>query len=244
MPCLNEIQALHWLLPRIPSGLDVIVVDNGSCDGSADYARSRGVHVIEHREPREAGRCVELGVSAALTDVVCVMDCDGTIDPCDIIPLIQQITLDRVDFVVGARLVGPSGRRRGPLLTSRIRDSWARRATPGWFFPDLGSVRAFRRSALYSAGRSFHPQFAWNLDITLYAAEQLPRARLGWIAVPYRDRLGRSKIAGSFFGRPRAARQHALLLASISWTRFAGRVVRTRARRPGWAAHGATSSGW
>ena len=45
LPCLNEIEALPWVLARIPDGMSALVVDNGSTDGSAEYAAAAGVRV-------------------------------------------------------------------------------------------------------------------------------------------------------------------------------------------------------
>lgn len=46
LPCLDEAEALPWVLDRIPPGWRAIVVDNGSTDGSADIARALGAHVV------------------------------------------------------------------------------------------------------------------------------------------------------------------------------------------------------
>jgi glycosyltransferase involved in cell wall biosynthesis len=46
LPCLNEAEALGWVLGRIPPGVRPIVVDNGSTDGSADIARDHGAQVV------------------------------------------------------------------------------------------------------------------------------------------------------------------------------------------------------
>ncbi|MEU5211605.1 glycosyltransferase [Streptomyces sp. NPDC020742] len=46
LPCLNEAQALPWVLDRIPPGWRAIVVDNGSTDGSPEIARSLGAYVV------------------------------------------------------------------------------------------------------------------------------------------------------------------------------------------------------
>ncbi|MDP9433367.1 MAG: glycosyltransferase, partial [Actinomycetota bacterium] len=46
LPCLDEAQALPWVLGRMPPGYRAIVADNGSTDGSADVARSYGATVV------------------------------------------------------------------------------------------------------------------------------------------------------------------------------------------------------
>ena len=54
LPCLNEIDALPWVLARIPDGMSALVVDNGSTDGSAEFAAAAGVRVV-HAEQRGYG---------------------------------------------------------------------------------------------------------------------------------------------------------------------------------------------
>ena len=49
LPCLNEIEALPWVLARIPPGMSALVVDNGSTDGSAELAARAGVRVVHAR---------------------------------------------------------------------------------------------------------------------------------------------------------------------------------------------------
>ncbi|KPC86361.1 glycosyltransferase, partial [Streptomyces sp. NRRL WC-3753] len=54
LPCLDEAEALPWVLGRLPEGWRAIVVDNGSTDGSADLARSLGATVV-HESRRGFG---------------------------------------------------------------------------------------------------------------------------------------------------------------------------------------------
>ena len=47
LPCLNEIEALAWVLERIPPGMSALVVDNGSTDGSVEFATRAGARVVQ-----------------------------------------------------------------------------------------------------------------------------------------------------------------------------------------------------
>ncbi|MEU2881014.1 glycosyltransferase family 2 protein, partial [Streptomyces sp. NPDC007070] len=80
LPCLDEAEALPWVLGRIPAGWRAIVVDNGSTDGSADLARALGAHVV-HEPRRGFGAACHAGLTAASADVVCFCDCDASLDP-------------------------------------------------------------------------------------------------------------------------------------------------------------------
>jgi glycosyltransferase involved in cell wall biosynthesis len=69
LPCLNEAQALPWILERMPAGYRAIVVDNGSTDGSADLARRLGAHVV-HESRRGFGAAAHAGLLAATAPIL------------------------------------------------------------------------------------------------------------------------------------------------------------------------------
>uniref|UniRef100_UPI000A98EE47 glycosyltransferase family 2 protein n=1 Tax=Streptomyces acidiscabies TaxID=42234 RepID=UPI000A98EE47 len=108
LPCLDEAEALPWVLERIPSGWRAIVVDNGSTDGSPDIARALGAHVV-HESRRGFGAACHAGLTAATADVVCFCDCDASLDP-GLLPRVAGPVLD------GTADHGPSHpAARGPL---------------------------------------------------------------------------------------------------------------------------------
>ena len=80
MPCLDEAEALPWVLGRMPSWARAIVADNGSGDGSADIARSLGATVIDV-SARGYGSACHAGLEAATADLVAFMDADASLDP-------------------------------------------------------------------------------------------------------------------------------------------------------------------
>ena len=67
LPCLNEAEALAWVLGRMPLGVRPIVVDNGSTDNSAEIARDHGAYVVQalQRGARVQGRGGVAGLRAA-----------------------------------------------------------------------------------------------------------------------------------------------------------------------------------
>src|SRR5215218_6642949 len=83
LPVLDEADAIPWVLGRMPAGYRPIVVDNGSADGSGAVARTMGAQVVD--APRRGfGAACWAGLTHASADVVCFMDCDGSLDPADL----------------------------------------------------------------------------------------------------------------------------------------------------------------
>ncbi|MEV6527372.1 glycosyltransferase, partial [Longispora sp. NPDC051575] len=75
LPCLDEAEALPWVLTRLPAGYRAIVADNGSTDGSALLAAEYGACVV-HVPRRGFGAAAHAGLEAATSEVVCFLDAD------------------------------------------------------------------------------------------------------------------------------------------------------------------------
>jgi glycosyltransferase involved in cell wall biosynthesis len=199
LPVLNEATALPWVLGRMPDGYRPIVVDNGSTDGSARIAASLGAAVIS--EPRRGfGAACFAGLSASTDDVVCFMDADGSLDPRDLPVVAGPIVEEGADLVLGARVA----RRRAWPLHARLGNgaiAWELRRRTGVSLRDIGPMRAARRIDLLALELGDR-RFGWPLEMVLAAL------RAGWhvvdVPVPYRPRVGRSKVTGTVRGTARA----------------------------------------
>ncbi|MGA8462640.1 MAG: glycosyltransferase family 2 protein, partial [Trebonia sp.] len=102
LPCLNEAGALPWLLTRMPAGYRPIVADNGSTDGSARIAAGHGATVVDVPQ-RGFGAACHAGLLAATSDLVCVMDADGSFDPQDLEIVSSPVRNGTVDLMLGRR---------------------------------------------------------------------------------------------------------------------------------------------
>jgi glycosyltransferase involved in cell wall biosynthesis len=196
LPCLNEAASLPGLLAAMPDGYRPLVVDNNSTDDTAEVARQNGAEVVT--EPRPGyGAAVHAGIVAATTPMVAVIDADGSLDPRDLPPLVDE--LDRgADMAVGRRR--PAQHVRWPwharLGTAAV--CWRLRSRYGLRVHDIAPMRVARRDALLNLGvtdrRSGYP-----LELLVRAAQA------GWTVaerdVAYRPRTGgKSKVSGSMRG--------------------------------------------
>jgi glycosyltransferase involved in cell wall biosynthesis len=202
LPVLDEREALPWVLERMPTGFDPIVVDNGSRDGSGALAARLGARVVRE-DARGFGAACFAGLVAARADVVCFMDCDASLDPGDLPRVVEA--LSAADLVLGARAGAWSLHAR---LANRALAFELRRRT-GARLTDLGPMRAARREPLLALGLRDR-RFGWPLEMVLRAAAA------GWtiteVPVGYRPRAGRSKVTGTVRGTARAVRDMAAVL--------------------------------
>ena len=209
LPCLDEADALPWILGRMPAGFRSLVIDNGSTDGSAQLAADLGATVV-HAERRGYGAACHVGLAAATAPLVAVMDADASLDPAQLPDVITPLVRGEADLVVGVRRV--TQRRAQPWALRLANAELARRVRrrTGLSLRDIGPMRAARREALL------------GLDIqdrrSGYPVETVVRAAdAGWrvaaVDTDYLLRRGRSKVTGTPLGAWRAVRDISTVLA-------------------------------
>ena len=196
LPVLDEAQAIPWVLQRMPDGFTPIVVDNGSVDGSAEIATGVGANVVN--EPlRGFGSACFAGLLAAADEVVCFMDCDGSLDPADLVSVAAAVRNGAADLVLGARVVeANAGWPLHARLANRVLAFEVRRRT-GVRLRDIGPMRAARREQLLALGLRDR-RSGWPLEMVLAAARA--RWRIREVPVTYTARQGRSKVTGTVRG--------------------------------------------
>jgi glycosyltransferase involved in cell wall biosynthesis len=207
LPVLDEREAIPWVLDRMPAGFVPVVVDNGSSDGSGELAARLGALVV--REPRRGfGAACWAGLSAAGADVVCFMDCDGSLDPRQLPRVADPVARGTADLVLGAR-VAARGAWPAHARLANAALAWELRRRAAAPLRDLGPMRAAHRRELLSLGIRDRG-FGWPLEMVLRAAAA------GWrideVAVDYLPRAGRSKVTGTVRGTVRAVRDMAAVL--------------------------------
>jgi glycosyltransferase involved in cell wall biosynthesis len=201
LPVLDEAAAIPGVLASIPTTWNVIVVDNGSTDGSAAVARAGGARVVD--EPRRGfGAACFAGLCATESDVVAFMDCDGSLDGHDLVRVAQPVVDGHCDLVLGARIAEGGAWPWHLRVANRYLARAVRRRT-GAQLTDLGPMRAARRAGLLGLHLRDR-RFGWPLEMVLRAGAA------GWrideVPVAYDRRIGRSKVTGTVRGSLRAAR--------------------------------------
>ncbi len=195
----------------MPDEFEVVVVDNGSTDATAQVARHHGARVVHEPQPGY-GAAVHAGLLAADREYVAVMDGDGSLDPADLLPLLDDVAAGRATMAVGRRR--PVERGVWPWharLGNRLVLAWLRRRL-GVEVHDIAPIRVCRRVDLLELGvrdRRFG-----------YPVELLQRAsRAGWriterdVGYSARAEGTRSKVSGSVIGTARTARDFWRVLA-------------------------------
>lgn len=195
IPVLNEAEALPGVLAGLASGpaSEVVVVDGGSADGSAELARALGARVVIETR-RGYGRACAAGAAAAAADVIVFLDGDGSDDPAALPALLEPVLAGRAALALGARTRPEPGalllhQRLGNRLVAGLL-----RLVHGVSVRDVPPMRAIRRDAL-EALALVEQTYGWPTEMIVKAARSgLPIVE---VEVPCRARRGgESKIAG------------------------------------------------
>ncbi|PYI64634.1 glycosyltransferase [Arthrobacter livingstonensis] len=209
LPCLDEAGALPWVVAALPSGYRAIVVDNGSTDGSADVARRLGATVV-HEPRRGFGAAAHTGLLAATAEFVAFCDCDGSLDPAALAPMLELVKSGDADLVLGARKP-EHGSWPVHARAANAWLAWRLRRITGVAVTDLGPLRLARRDALLALGlvdrRSGYP-------LEMFLAGHQAGWRILEIPVAYLPRVGKSKVSGTVRGTLTAVADMSAQLAS------------------------------
>ena len=204
IPALNEEEPIADVVrevaaTKIPA--DIIVVDNGSTDRTAERARKAGAKVVAEPTRGYGGACMA-GIRALSRecDVVVFIDGDGSDCPELMNQLVDPIAAGTHDFVIGSRTRGqrePGSMNFQQILAGRIA-GLVLRLLYGVRYTDMCPFRAIRRDALEKLGMR-EPTYGWNLEMQMKAARS--GLRILEIPVNHRRRAGgESKVSGTLRG--------------------------------------------
>jgi dolichol-phosphate hexosyltransferase len=194
IPCLNEEQGIEKVLRRMPAFIDeVIVVDNGSTDGTSTVAESLGAKVIRE-EVRGYGRAYKRGFKQATGDVIITLDGDHSY-PVDAISYLLEAFLHlEADFLNASRF--PVRDRHamsfkhkfGNLVLSVAMSILYLR----WVRDSQSGMWVFRRSILEEMDLT-SDGMAFSEEIKIEALKN-PRVRFRELSIQYSSRLGEIKL--------------------------------------------------
>ncbi len=194
LPAFNEEAAIAPVIDAIRAlsgNPEVIVVDDGSTDKTADIARQHGANVVRHPGNAGYGKSVMDGINVARNDIIVITDADGTY-PIERIPEFVAKIEEGFDMAVGAR----SGKAyRGTFLKmpARIALKALVEFVTGRHIPDINSgLRSFRKSVVTPYFPHLCQGFSFTTTITLIY--MLTGKIVNYVPIAYHKRVGSSKV--------------------------------------------------
>jgi glycosyltransferase involved in cell wall biosynthesis len=197
VPAFNEREAIGQVLDKVTHWMsedgvmyEVIVVDDGSTDGTGEMVRAKGVHLIRHPANKGYGAALKSGIRQAQHPLLAIIDGDGTY-PADALSQLLGC-MDEYDMAVGARIGEhvkiPFLRRPAKWFLKKLADYLS-----GSNIPDLNSgLRVFRRELATRFFGICPDGFSFTTTITLAALTNGYRVK--FLPINYYKRTGQSSI--------------------------------------------------
>jgi glycosyltransferase involved in cell wall biosynthesis len=223
---LNEEAAIAGVVSSVPKNIadEIVVVDNGSTDLTAQLAAASGARVVLEPIPGY-GRAFRAGLRSTSPEceIVVFLDGDGSDCPEMMDRLVTPIIEGKADFVIGSRTRG--NREAASMIFHQVLAGYmigfVLRIFYGVHSTDMGPFRAIRRDTLDRLGLR-EETYGWPLEMQLRAAQA--RVRTIEVPVDYRRRAGgHSKIAGTVRGSVLAATRILVTLARFAIERVSVR---------------------
>lgn len=199
LPAFNEQGAMAGTIAELAAMLEkaqltpfeILVVDDGSTDGTGQEAEAAGARLISHPQNIGYGRSLKDGITAARYDIIVICDADGSY-PAEEIPRMVAEHRRGIQMVVGARRA--VGHREGPFKSMlRFVLKSLVEFTAGRHIPDVNSgLRVFSRAEVMPYFRHLSDRFSFTTSQTL--AYLLSHCSVVYLPIVYRPRIGKSKV--------------------------------------------------
>jgi len=204
IPALDEAQSIARVVeglraqPLLASG-EIIVVDNGSTDGTAEIARGAGARVVSEERRGYGYACLAGVLAAREAEVIVLLDGDAADDPDDLPRVLEPLLAGEADLVVGSRALGR--RARGSMTWQQIFGNrlatFLMRSLYGVRVSDVGPFRAIRREDLLALGMR-EMTYGWPSEMIVKSLRAGYRYRE--VPVRYHRRIGVSKVGDTLLG--------------------------------------------
>lgn len=201
IPALNEEESIGKVIADIPKTCveEIIVVDNGSIDRTAEVARAAGARVVQETRKGYGYACLAGIAVLNAPEIVVFLDGDYSDFPSEMPLLIQPILAGDAEMVIGSRIRG--AREKGALLPQarfgNVLATFLIRMLFHVQYTDLGPFRAIRHERLLAMDMQ-DKTFGWTVEMQVKAAKM--GLRVCEVPVSYRKRIGQSKITGTVRG--------------------------------------------
>jgi glycosyltransferase involved in cell wall biosynthesis len=227
IPAYNEENGIAEIASRVLSiapalkkvgvdGLELLVVDDGSRDRTAEVAAAiPGVSLIRHPQNKGYGAALKTGFSKASGELIGFLDADGTYPP-EYFPQLCQAALQGTDLVIGSRMAGadsqmPFTRRVGNFFFANLLTLLGRQKVTD----SASGMRVFRRTILE---RIYPLPDGLNLTPVMSTRAVHEGIRIQEVPIPYSERVGRSKLS--------VIRDGSIFMQSMLWTALSYNPVR------------------
>lgn len=204
IPAYNEEDSIGKVIERIPKQVsEIIVVNNNSSDATATVARQFGATVLSEEKKGYGNACLKgmeyiEGLSEK-PDIIVFLDGDFSDYPEELSKIVAPIIEEDYDFVIGART--KALREAGSMTLPQLFGNWlATRLMKLFFdskFTDLGPFRAIKYPKLVELQME-DKTFGWTVEMQLKALKR--KYKYKEVSVPYRNRIGTSKVSGTLKG--------------------------------------------
>jgi len=204
IPAFNEEASIGKVIQDIPSEVDeIIVVSNRSTDKTEEVARKNKATVLSEPRRGYGYACLKgmeyLKSNSLKTDIVVFLDGDYSDFPQEMISILNPIIYEDYDFVVGSR--SPKYREKGSMTFPQVFGNWLAtnlmRMIWNSTFTDLGPFRAISYPALLKLEME-DKTYGWTVEMQLKALKH--KLKYTEVDVHYRNRIGTSKVSGTFKG--------------------------------------------